>query len=432
MNRFNHYDEALQWMINKLPMYQRIGGAAYRADLHNTIALLQHLGNPEKKFKSVHIAGTNGKGSVSHMLASVMACAGYKTGLYTSPHLRDFRERIKINGEMIEKPAVLDFINQHHQAFEQMDLSFFEMTVGMAFHFFAEQKVDVAVIETGMGGRLDSTNLITPLLSVITNIGFDHMQFLGDTLEAIAMEKAGIIKPGVPVVVGQTQQETENVFRTRAAELQSPIFFADQIFDATRLDLPDLKVQEFDLWKNNLLLLDQVKLPLLGYYQQKNLITAACAADQLRRHFDIEDSDLRDGLEMVVYKTGLSGRWQIISRSPLAIADTGHNEDGIREVVYQLREMRYGQLHFVLGVVNDKAVDAVLHLLPRPAKYYFCKANIPRGLDASELKNKAAEAGLSGQVYESVTAAYRAALDEARPNDLVFVGGSTFVVAEVV
>ncbi len=431
INRFSNYDEALQWMINKLPMYQRVGGAAYRADLHNTKALLSYLGNPEKGFKSVHVAGTNGKGSVSHMLASILNIAGYKTGLYTSPHLRDFRERIRINGEMIPEENVLDFVNRHQQAFEEMDMSFFEMTVGLAFSYFAGQKVDVAIIETGMGGRLDSTNVITPLLSVITNIGLDHMQFLGETIEAIAAEKAGIIKPGVPVVIGKTQTETKAVFEQRAAETHSLILFADQMFDATRLDIPGPKMQEFDLWKNNTLMLEQVKLPLLGYYQQKNLITAVCAADVLRQYFGIEDSDIRDGLEMVVYKTGLSGRWQILSRNPLAIADTGHNEDGIREVVYQLRDMRYTQLHFVLGMVNDKSIDAVLQLLPRSARYYFCKANIPRGLDAHELEKKATEFGLNGRVYESVAEAYRAARNEAAASDLVFVGGSTFVVAEV-
>lgn len=432
MNHFTNYNETLQWMFNKLPMYQRVGGAAYRANLDNTLALLKYLGNPELKFKSVHIAGTNGKGSTSHMLASILATAGYKTGLYTSPHLRDFRERIRINGEMIPQDTVMTFINSHRDAFDRMDISFFEMTVGLAFQYFAEQQVDVAIIETGMGGRLDSTNVITPLLSVITNIGLDHTQYLGDTLQAIAREKAGIIKAGIPVVIGESQFETKAVFEEQAAAMQSPIVFADRIFDANRLDVGDQAVQIFDIWKNSQLFLERQELPLLGHYQQKNVVTALCAAELLRRHFVLEERDLRDGLEMVVHRTGLSGRWQVINRNPLAIADTGHNVDGLKEVVYQLRQMRYGQLHVVLGMVNDKSIEAMLQLLPHSAIYYFCKADIPRGLDANLLADKAFEAGLNGRTFESVRSAYSNALNAARPDDLVFVGGSTFVVAEVV
>jgi len=429
---FANYEDTLKWMFNKLPMYQRIGGAAYKADLNNTILLLDHLNHPEKQFKTVHIAGTNGKGSVSHMLASILAECGYKTGLYTSPHLRDFRERIRINGQMISQEYVMDFVKRHVSKFEEMDLSFFEMTVGMAFQYFADEKVDVAIIETGMGGRLDSTNVIQPLLSVITNISLDHTQYLGTTLEAIAAEKAGIIKQGVLVVIGQTQAETTAVFENKALEMNAPIVFADRVFDANRLQTSDVQVQSFDVWKNSQLYFEELELPLLGAYQQKNLVTAICAADMLKVHFQLDEKDIRYGLEAVVRNTGLSGRWQVVSRNPLAIADTGHNVDGIREVIYQIRLMQFNQLHFVLGMVNDKSIEDILQLLPRHATYYFCKADIPRGLDAEALASQAFEIGLRGRVYESVRSAYFSALNAARPDDLVFVGGSTFVVAEIV
>lgn len=429
---FANYEDTLKWMFNKLPMYQRIGGAAYKADLNNTILLLDHLNHPEKQFKTIHVAGTNGKGSVSHMLASILAECGYKTGLYTSPHLRDFRERIRINGQMISQESVMDFINCHVSKFDEMDLSFFEMTVGMAFQYFADEKVDVAIIETGMGGRLDSTNVIQPLLSVITNISLDHTQYLGTTLEAIAAEKAGIIKQGVPVVIGQTQAETTAVFENKALEMNAPIVFADRVFDANKLQTSDKQIQSFDVWKNSQLYFEELELPLLGTYQQKNLVTVVCAADMLKVHFNLDDKDIRYGLEAVVRNTGLSGRWQVVSRNPLAIADTAHNVDGIREVVFQIRLMQFNQLHFVLGMVNDKSIEAMLQMLPRHAIYYFCKADIPRGLAAEELANQAFEIGLRGRVYDSVRSAYFSALNAARPDDLVFVGGSTFVVAEIV
>jgi dihydrofolate synthase / folylpolyglutamate synthase len=426
------YRETLSWMFAKLPMYQRIGGAAYKADLSNTTKLLELLGEPQKSFPSVHIAGTNGKGSVSHMLASILQSAGYKTGLYTSPHLKDFRERIRINGEMISESKVLGFIEKYKDDFEKMELSFFEMTVGMAFQHFKEEKVDIAIIETGMGGRLDSTNLVLPLLSIITNISYDHTQFLGDTLEKIATEKAGIIKPKIPVIIGQTQFETKAVFEEKAAAVNAPIIFADFVFDANRLETADKQVQSFDIWKNSLLFLEHLEIPLLGDYQQKNLITAMCAVDQLKKHFDIEEKDIRDGLGAVIRNTGLMGRWQILGRSPLVVADTAHNVAGIKEVAFQLRLTQFKQLHFVLGMVNDKAIDDVLQMLPRHAIYYFCKADIPRGMPAEEIALKAFEFGLRGKVYDSVRDAYFSALNAARSEDLVFVGGSTFVVAEVV
>ena len=427
-----NYQETLDWMFNKLPMYQRIGGAAYKADLNNTIELLNLLGNPHHNFKSVHIAGTNGKGSTSHMLASVFQEAGYKTGLYTSPHLRDFRERIRLNGEMIPEENVVSFIAEHKEQFEKMELSFFEMTVGMAFDYFAKEKVDIAIVEVGMGGRLDSTNLITPELSVITNIGLDHVKFLGDTMEKIAGEKAGIIKHNIPVVIGETQPETHQVFEDKAAECKSSIHFADQIFDCNKIHIESNTVQKFDIWKNSELYLEAIDIPLMGNYQKKNLTTVICALDLLREKFGLTDDDIREGIAKVIRNTHLMGRWQILNDDPLTIADTGHNVAGITEVVQQLAELRYDRLHFVLGMVNDKDIDHVLQLLPRNAEYYFCKADIPRGLDANILAEKAFELGLRGMVYESVRHAYQSAVNAAHFGDVVFVGGSNFIVAEVV
>ena len=426
------YQETLDWMFNKLPMYQRIGGAAYKADLNNTITLLQLLDNPHRKFKSIHVAGTNGKGSTAHMLASIFQEAGFKTGLYTSPHLRDFRERIRINGEMIPQENVVSFIERHQPEFEKIGLSFFEMTVGMAFDYFANEHVDIAIVEVGMGGRLDSTNLITPELSVITNIGLDHVQFLGDTLEKIAGEKAGIIKENIPVVIGETQDETHKVFEDKAQQCHSPIYFADQIFDCDKIHIESNVIQEYDIWKNNELYLEACEIPLMGNYQKKNLTTVACAIDLLREKFEISDEDIRDGIANVIRNTHLMGRWQILNDDPLTIADTGHNVDGIREVISQLNEMSYDKLHFVIGMVNDKDIDHVLQLLPHHCEYYFCKADIPRGLDAKILADKAFELGLRGKVYDSVRDAYQSAVNAARFDDVVFVGGSNFIVAEVV
>ena len=427
-----NYTETLDWMYNKLPMYQRIGGAAYKVGLDNTIALLELLGNPHRNFMSVHVAGTNGKGSTSHMLASIFQEAGYKTGLYTSPHLRDFRERIRINGEMIPEEHVVDFIAKHQEEFEKIGLSFFEMTVGMAFDYFSNEHVDIAIVEVGMGGRLDSTNLITPELSVITNIGLDHVQFLGDTLEKIAHEKAGIIKEGIPVVIGETQPETHQVFEDKANACHSPLYFADQIFDCDKVHIESLYKQEYDIWKDNELYLEACEIPLMGNYQKKNLTTVMCAADLLRKKFELTDDDLRNGIANVIRNTHLMGRWQILNNDPLTIADTGHNVDGIREVIGQLAEMTYSKLHFVIGMVNDKDIDHVLQLLPHSCEYYFCKADIPRGLDANILAEKAFEYGLRGKVYDSVRDAYQSAVNAASFDDVVFIGGSNFTVAEVV
>ena len=426
------YQETLEWMFNKLPMYQRIGAAAYKADLNNTIQLLNFLDNPHNNFKSVHVAGTNGKGSVSHMLASVFQEAGYKTGLYTSPHLRDFRERIRINGEMIPEENVVQFIDTYKEKFEAMELSFFEMTVGMAFDYFSKEKIDIAIVEVGMGGRLDSTNLITPELSIITNIDFDHIKFLGDTRAEIAYEKAGIIKPGIPVVIGETHPETEQVFIDKAKEGDSPIYFADQIFDCDKIHIESDTEQQYDVWKNSELYMEALEIPLMGNYQQKNLTTVMCALDLLRNKFNLSEDIIRDGIAKVIRNTHLMGRWQILNKDPLTIADTGHNVAGITEVVRQLAEMSYGKLHFVLGMVNDKDIESVLQLLPRGAEYYFCKADIPRGLDANILAEKAFDMGLRGQVFESVNHAYRSAVNNAHFGDVVFIGGSNFTVAEVV
>ena len=337
------YKETLDWMFNKLPMYQRIGAAAYKADLNNTIQLLQLLDNPHHNFKSVHVAGTNGKGSTSHMLASVFQEAGYKTGLYTSPHLIDFRERIRINGEMIPEENVVQFIDTYKAKFEAMELSFFEMTVGMAFDYFSKEKIDIAIVEVGMGGRLDSTNLITPELSIITNIDFDHMKFLGDTRAKIAYEKAGIIKPNNPVVIGETHPETEQVFIDKAKECNSPIYFADQVFDCDKIHIESNTAQQFDVWKNSELYLEALEIPLMGYYQQKNLTTVMCALDLLRDKFNLTEDHIRDGIGKVISNTHLMGRWQILNSDPLTIADTGHNVAGITEVVQQFQKgFRHG------------------------------------------------------------------------------------------
>lgn len=430
-----NYNETLNWMFNKLPMYQRIGAAAYKADLNTTIEILNYLNNPQDNFKSIHVAGTNGKGSTSHSLASVFQEAGYKTGLYTSPHLRDFRERIRINGNMIPENDVVTFIKKHKAKLEELQLSFFEMTVAMAFDYFSKEKVDIAIIEVGMGGRLDSTNVIKPELCVITNISLDHVKFLGDNEEKIAAEKAGIIKPGIPIVIGESQRESEKVFIETAKEKNAPIYFADKIFECRTNISTSIEYNNFNIYKKEteeIPYLKNLNFPLLGDYQKKNLATIICAIDILKDKFRLAKTFIYDGLENVITNTGLMGRWQIINKSPLAIADTGHNVAGIKEVTKQLENTDFKKLHFVLSVVNDKDIDGILELLPKYAEYYFCKADIPRGLDANILANKARDCDLKGEVYESVKQAYSAACNNAQDGDLVFVGGSNFTVAEVV
>lgn len=427
-----NYADTTNWMFNQLPMYQLVGATAYKADLHNTIELLNILDNPQDKFRTIHVAGTNGKGTTSHTLASIFQEHGFKTGLYTSPHLHDYRERIRINGNMIPEQNVIDFVTEHREQMEKMQLSFFEMATGMAFDYFAKEKVDIAIIEVGMGGRLDCTNVIRPEISIITQISMDHTHFLGDTLEKIAAEKAGIIKAGTPVVIGETQPEIEHVFRGKAEEGNSPIFFADQIFDCDKVHVDSLEYQEFDIWKNSELYMEAAKYPLLGYYQKKNLATIMCAIDLLKDKFNITEEEIADGLENVVRNTNLMGRWQVMNKRPLVIADTGHNTGGVKEIVAQLNDMNFNKLHFVLGCVNDKDIDGILNLLPHYAEYYFCKADIPRGLDANILAGKAFKAGLRGNVYESVQNAYKSALNNAKFNDVVFIGGSNFTVAEII
>lgn len=403
------YQQTLDYLFSQLPVYQRIGAAAYKIDLNNTVQLCQFLDNPQNKFKSIHVAGTNGKGSTSHMIASVLQEAGYNVGLYTSPHLKDFRERIKINGAMISEEEVISFVENYKTLFEEKQLSFFEWTVGLAFYYFAHQKVDIAIIETGLGGRLDSTNVITPLLSVITNISIDHTQFLGTTIQEIAYEKAGIIKQNVPVIIGETQSEIEEVFIDKAKEKQSPIIFADQEV-----------IQEYDS-------------DLKGEYQIKNIKTCVATILTLNQvGWKISEENIKSGLLNSVKNTQLLGRWQILSEKPLIICDTGHNEDGIKEIVKQMGKMSYNTLHFVFGAVNDKSLDKVLSLLPKKAQYYFCQAKIPRAMDVDELIKFAKKFDLVGNRYKSVNYAIEQAKANALPNDLIFVGGSTFVVAEVV
>ncbi len=401
------YKETTEWMFGRLPMYQMQGAVAYKANLDNTLLLAQHLGNPERRLKTIHIAGTNGKGSVSSMLASILQEEGYKVGLYTSPHLKDFRERIKINGQEISQYFIVDFIRKNKVFFEAHDLSFFEMSVGLAFDYFVRENIDIAVIETGMGGRLDSTNIITPLVSVITNIGMDHTQFLGNTLEAIAAEKAGIIKPGIPVVIGEYTPQTKPVFETKAKESGSEIYFAQ---DEITANYPS---------------------DLAGDYQKHNKKTVLKTVEVLQRQLPITENAIKSGLLHVVKNTGLRGRWEQIHENPAAIADTAHNSHGLKLAMEQLIQQHYNKLHIVFGVVNDKNLDEILPLLPKEAVYYFAKPGVPRGLDAEILSDAAKKQGLDGKIFASVPEAYTIALQQAAPEDLVYIGGSTFVVAEI-
>lgn len=402
------YTETLNWLYNQLPMFQNVGATAYKKDLTNTIALTNYLSNPETQFKSIHVAGTNGKGSTSSMLASVFMEAGYKVGLYTSPHLKDFRERITINGKPISKAYVQKFVLQNKSFFESHHLSFFEMTVGLAFQYFAEKKVDIALIEVGMGGRLDSTNIITPLVSVITNIGFDHMQFLGSTLEAIASEKAGIIKPNIPIVIGEYTHETKNVFVNKAKECSSEIVFAQD------KNIPDYPSE------------------LKGDYQIKNKKTVVATCEIAKKHFHITNEHIKNGIKNVVTNTGLKGRWQVLHTNPKIICDTAHNSHGLKIVLQQLEREAPSHLHIVLGVLNDKDLESILPLFPKNATYYFCKPKVQRGLDEKILQKEALKYNLIGKVYSSVLKAKNAALKTASKEDIIYIGGSTFVVAELI
>ncbi len=427
-----NYAETVDYLFTKLPMYSRIGAAAYRNNLDNTWQLAEFVGNPERRFKSVHIAGTNGKGSTSHMLAAIFQQAGYKTGLYTSPHLKDFRERIRVNGEFITESAVIDFVQRVAPLAEKIDPSFFEMTVVMAFDYFAREQVDIAIVEVGLGGRLDSTNIITPELSIITNISYDHMNLLGDTLAKIAFEKAGIIKPRVPVVIGETNPETAPIFEQRAHEEQAPIRFADK-----HHYLSDWKYQRHYLIAevSTSPLADDKQyytLDLSGIYQTKNLVTVLEAVHALKnKGWIIEQQHVERALKQVKKLTGLHGRWEIIHEKPDIVLDVAHNEDGIRQLLRQIEVTDHEELHIVLGMVNDKDISRVLALLPAQARYYFTRARIPRALSENELAARAGAAGLKGQSYPTVAEALAAAKNHARPKDLILVCGSIFVVAEV-
>ena len=404
-----NYNETVNWMFQQLPLYQLQGAIAYKADLTNTILLVNHIGNPEKKLKCIHVAGTNGKGSTSHLLASVLQEAGYKVGLYTSPHLKDFRERIKINGVEISEEFVCDFIAKNKIFFEINDLSFFEMTVGLAFDYFVKENIDIAIIEVGMGGRLDSTNIITPLVSIITNIGFDHTQFLGNTLELIAGEKAGIIKPHTPVVIGEYLKETKSVFIAKAKATISKTYFASDLITTI------------------------YPSKLLGDYQisNKKTVLQALKILQEQNDFAITEENIKNGFWNVIENTGLQGRWQQLGKNPKIICDTAHNSHGLKIVLNQIQNEHFSTLHIVLGFVNDKDLDEILPLFPKKAIYYYCKPNIPRGLEAKILKEKAIKFQLYGETFHSVSEAYKKAKEMANTNDFIYVGGSTFVVAEI-
>jgi dihydrofolate synthase/folylpolyglutamate synthase len=425
------YQQTIDYLFARLPMFSRIGAAAFKKDLTNIKKLCDFLDHPYRKFKSIHIAGTNGKGSVSHMLAAILQTAGYKTGLYTSPHLKDFRERIKVNGEMVSEGFIVDFTEKIKTISEEIEPSFFEITVAMAFEYFAEQNIDVAVIETGLGGRFDSTNIITPELSVITNIGWDHMNILGDSLEKIAFEKAGIIKQNVPVVLGEVLPETKKIFNEVAAESKSPLFIATEKKQAINWNWKDhqliVEVAEQHRTDHQLYHLD-----LPGLYQTKNLVTVLEICSLLQQQgWNIEEEDIKTGLQHTKKLTGLHGRWDVIHQHPLIVLDVAHNEDGIKMLMEQIEVTPHHHLHIILGIVRDKEADRILNLFPRLANYYFTQADIPRALDANILKEKAMEHELQGELYQNVNDAIKAALAKSTKEDLVIVCGSVFLVGEV-
>lgn len=426
-----NYSDTLDFLYSSLPMYQRIGKAAYKSNLDTTLGLDKHLGRPHRSFKSIHIAGTNGKGSVSHMLAAVLQQAGYKTGLYTSPHYIDFRERIKVNGKMVDEHYVIDFVKENRDIIREMEASFFEMTVAMAFSYFEKEKVDVAIVETGMGGRLDSTNIITPLLSVITNIGYDHTQYLGDTLDKIALEKAGIIKHEVPVVIGKAGTGLRKLFEDRALQMHAPIYFAEDRYTIQNRGCASGEgLQGFDVYRDGMLFLEELCTDLLGDFQALNIRTVLQVLELLEGEISGMAGPVREGLMKVKKLTGFMGRWQVMRQSPMVICDSGHNADGLATSVRQLLNMKHDRLHMIIGMVNDKDISAILDLLPADAKYYFTRAAIPRALDQDILMSEAAKYSLEGSSYTSVIEAYRSAMNNADKKDIIFVGGSSFVVAD--
>lgn len=428
------YQETLNYMFSQLPMFHRVGKSAYKANLDNTHILDAHFGHPHTKFKTIHVAGTNGKGSTSHMLASILQDAGLKVGLYTSPHLRDFRERIKVDGAEVSEAYVVDFVEQHKTLFEKVQPSFFEMTVALAFKYFADEQIDVAVVEVGMGGRLDSTNIISPLVSIITNIGFDHTEFLGDTLAKIAFEKGGIIKPQTPAVIGESHPETAPVFTKIAEEAQASIVFADQKYRVGERSLSSDGLQRFTIEsKTGDIVYKDVEVDLQGSYQAKNILGVLAAVEVLKAHFSsLTDDAIRCGLRHASSQTGLRGRWFKLSDNPLTICDTGHNVDGITYIVDQISKTPHEKLYWVFGMVSDKDISTVIGLLPKDAYYIFTQASIPRAKDANLLAEECRAAGLVGEVEKNVQKALEKARSMASSNDLIFIGGSTFVVAEVV
>jgi dihydrofolate synthase/folylpolyglutamate synthase len=426
-----NYQQTLDYLYQRLPMFSRIGAAAYKADLGNTIELCQSLGDPQERFKTIHVAGTNGKGSVSHMLAAILQTAGYKTGLYTSPHLYDFRERIKVNGEMVAESFVVDFTRRIQPMIDKTEPSFFEITVAMAFDYFAQQEIDIAVIETGLGGRLDSTNIITPELSIITNIGRDHMNLLGDSLDKIAFEKAGIIKNKIPVVIGEWLPETKPVFEKAAADKQAPLHFAGgkrQVMD-WQWNRHHLSLEIAEQHKTDH---QRYELDLPGIYQARNILTVLEAIQVLTGSgWSISHAHVHDALKQVRKLTGLHGRWEILRFSPLLVLDVAHNVDGIQQLLQQVEVTDHHQLHIVTGMVKDKEISKVLELLPKQAQYYFTQAHIPRALPVDELQSRAAASGLHGGSYTDVNEAIKAALVKAKENDMIVVCGSVFLVGEV-
>lgn len=406
-----NYQDTLSYLYNSTPLFQQIGSKAYKAGLDNTQTLDSHFGHPHRKFKTIHIAGTNGKGSCAHTIAAVLQSAGYRVGLYTSPHLIDFRERIRINGQLITQEYVIDFVEKERTFFEPLHPSFFELTTAMAFKYFADMKVDVAVIEVGLGGRLDCTNIIEPDLCIITNISFDHTQFLGDTLEKIASEKAGIIKRNTPVVIGETTPETKRIFLEKAASMQAPIYFAEEDENKKYSD---------------------IRFELKGIYQQRNIHTITTALTVLKENgYQIEEECVRQAFEHVCELTGFMGRWQKLQNNPTLICDTGHNVGGISYITQQLKQQTYRQMHIVFGMVDDKDITGVLALLPQEANYYFTKASVKRALNEEKLYQMAKEAGLHGHCYPNVISAVKAALQKSLPEDFIFVGGSSYVVADL-
>ncbi len=425
------YQQTVDYLFTRLPMFSRIGADAFKKDLTNTIRLCEALGNPHKQFKAVHIAGTNGKGSTSHMLAAVLQTAGYKTGLYTSPHLKDFRERIKIDGHWCEEDFIVDFTERIMPLINEIEPSFFEITVAMAFDYFAKQKVDIAVIEVGLGGRFDSTNIITPELSIITNIGWDHMNLLGDTLDKIAFEKAGIIKQNIPVIIGETIPETKQVFAQKVAEMEAPVTYAEQKRYAAGWQYEHHRLAVEIVHKQN----DEhatYQLDLTGIYQVKNLVTVLAAIHQLQlQGWTITTVHIHTGLQQVKKLTGLHGRWEIIRQNPAVILDVGHNADGINEIKKQLELATYRHLHIIIGMVKDKEIDKVLEILPKHATYYFTQAQIPRALDAENLLLNAERFGLRGNAFGEVNTALQHVLSHAHSDDLVLICGSVFLVGEV-